>query len=582
MKPPPWTEDGAGFDLHDPPICDHCVIDWEVAEDLAKCDKTPQDTSSEKWRDQAEDSELSASEILHQMRRAVDMDATKSPKRSSSYSSLENGSQLENDRDRTWKARKKRKISHEEAALNHTAQPDQKLDSQSASHGQRHSPERTFSRPTHVSIFDPLNVNCSFTPEKHRPLPKWMDQLPSNRPLITRTPSTPTRLPSQTPILSGPATPELSPVTDADPVSPTKSSPDRGVTPVGVSLQTDHKQTISVQKLQNHPERQMLPPKQLSSFPFFQNPRSPITPATESSWGQRASHGLDPYRESFQSSDRTGPTTKSRRDTSFHSREYKDKYDIRSPDADDETSKFCPICEEEVFSARIDDGCLKRPKQLRELSLIDGLNGNLYHANCIQCRSCRRPFASTDSMIDWTWLGASSPYHRICLAQGAKPMLNRLKRRLSMAATTTKQIGNQEIAPNMLPGLTRPSPAVVQRKRSSTSILTAIKRPEYLPRIPTLFSRNTGPSTAHVPIGYSPDPCISCGESLLFSESMQGPNGSIHHKTCLRACTMCQKDFEGNGTSWYVYAKDGLMRCICRDCWIEARMVGGMGTKTTD
>ena len=572
MKPPPWTEDRDGFDLHDPPICDHCVIDWEVAEDVANRDKTPQDTSTEKRRDQAEDLGSSASEILRQMRHVADMDATKSPKRTSSNSSLEIGTQLENNGDPTRRARKKRKMSQEEKALEHTAQPDQILDNQSASYGRRHSPERTFNRPTHVSVFDPLNADRSFTLKKHRPLPKWMLELPSNSPMIMRSPSTPTRLPSQTLLLSGPTTLELASESDAEAVSLTRSSPDRMVVLAGVSLQTDHEQKMPVQNLKNHPERQMLPPKQISSFPFFQNPRSPLTPATESSWGQRVSRGLDPYSESFQSSDRTGPTTKSRRDTSFHSREYKDKYDIRSPDPDDGISKICPICEQEVFYAKIDDGSLKKPKQLRELSIIDGLNGHLYHASCIQCRSCRRPFASTDSMIDWTWLGSSSPYHRICLAQGAKPMLKRLKKRLNIAAIPTKQIGNQEIAPHMLPGLTRPSAAVVQRKRSSTSILTAIKRPEYLPRMPTLFSRNTGPSTAHVPIGYSPDPCISCGESLLFSESMQGPNGSIHHKRCLRACTKCRKDFEGNGTSWYVYSKDGLMRCICKDCWIEAGM----------
>ena len=572
MKPPPWTEDRDGFDLHDPPICNHCVIDWEVAEDLANRDKTPQDTSTEKWRDQAEDLGSSALEILRQVRRAAEMDGTKSPKRSSSNNLLEEGTQLKNDGDSMRRARKKRKMSHEENALEHTAQPDQSLDSQSASYGRRHYPERTFNRPTHVSIFEPLNADCSFTPGKHRPLPKWMLQLPSNCPVVMRSPSTPTRLPSQTLLLSGPATPELSPVSSIDAVSPTRSSPDGKVILAGVSLQTNHEQKMPEQNLQNRPERQILPPKQLSSFPFFQNPRSPLTPAIESSWGQRVSRGLDPYRELFQSSDGTGPTTKSRRDTSFQSREYKDKYDIRSPDPDDEISKICPICEEEVFYAKIDDGSLKKPKKLRELSIIDGLNGNLYHASCIQCRSCRRPFASTDSMIDWTWLGSSSPYHRTCLAQGAKPMLKRLKKRLSIAAITTKQIGNQEIAPHLLPGLTRPSPAVVQRKRSSTSIITAIKRPEYLPRMSSIFSRNTGPSTAHVPIGYSPDPCISCGESLLFSESMQGPNGSIHHKRCLRACAKCQKDFEGNGTNWYVYGKDGLMRCICKDCWVEAGM----------
>ena len=150
-------------------------------------------------------------------------------------------------------------------------------------------------------------------------------------------------------------------------------------------------------------------------------------------------------------------------------------------------------------------------------------------------------------------------------------MLERLKKKLSMTALATRQIGRQDIATQMLPGLARPTLSVGQRKRSNSSIMTAFMRPEYLPSLPTLFSKSTTPSTAHVPIGYSPDPCVSCGEPLLFSESMRGPNDSIHHRQCLKACSKCEEDLEDKGARWYIYSKEGLMRCLCKECWMKGR-----------
>ena len=74
LKPPPWTEDRTGIELIAPPICDHCVDDWEVAEDAASSSKTPRSDLKEKLRVRTEDLNHASSDILHEMRKAGHVD----------------------------------------------------------------------------------------------------------------------------------------------------------------------------------------------------------------------------------------------------------------------------------------------------------------------------------------------------------------------------------------------------------------------------------------------------------------------------------------------------------------------------
>lgn len=174
-------------------------------------------------------------------------------------------------------------------------------------------------RPTHVSIFRPLDPNDSYRPSKTRPLPKWMAMLPSNR--VKKTPNTPkwmAHLPSNRvasshysrhPLLSAHLPSEfhselplqLQPqdnVNDQEPIRTSSSStpPPVRTSPPNRSPTT----TTSTVTEFTRPSRSFTTPlpraTQSSPFPYFQNPRAPLTPAAESSWsGNTPSPGLAPY-----------------------------------------------------------------------------------------------------------------------------------------------------------------------------------------------------------------------------------------------------------------------------------------------
>ena len=432
--------------------------------------------------------------------------------------------------------------------------------------------DRLITRPTHVSLFKPLELDQSFSPIQARPLPKWMAQLPSSRveDSVLQTSSSPAHLSSQTDSsnkddlvasaksLEDKFTPLERPW-PMNQVAPACHSPTQAVS----------ESKLPIPRAQSVPERPRVPSKPLAAFPFFQNPRAPLTPAVESSWGSAPSSGMTPYNGLPFATEKKTPSPKEGRQEVLQSNEYNEKYSVQMLQNDSQPDKICPICEETLANSADGDGNEWRRRLLIQEApgaLVMGLNDHVYHISCIQCRACRQPFRLKDSMTDWTWVGSSSPYHRTCMVQGAKPMLERLRRRLSMAGLTTGQSGKQDPNSQMLPGLSRPAPHVVQQTKPASDVVPTFKKPDYLRSLPSLFSARAGP-----------EPCASCGHALLVTESVTGPNTTKHHVACLSACIQCGVDFEGKGTKWYAYSRRGLIRALCHECWAAGRNKHGSG-----
>lgn len=393
-----------------------------------------------------------------------------------------------------------------------------------------------------------------------------MAQPPSNRDKesIIRRPSAPVQLPSRFAPLSDIKLSDLPRIPEAKHKRSEDLAPSREQSPaMSESVDAMDGGALRTQRTQSYPDRSFPSAKQVSPFPFFQNPRAPLTPAVESSWGGTASPGMAPYSGLHLSKDTGKAFPKIAVKLVLQSTEYKDKYggQLEQPVIAAETT--CSICEE-VLDQSTDDvapqGISNTPKQEQDQVTVKGPNDNTYHIACIQCRACRQPFRTKDSMSDWTWVGAASPYHRTCMVHGAKPMLERLRKRLSMAALASRHQGRQEAATQMLPGLTRPSPDPLQQKRYTPDFMTGRRKPEYIKPLPSIFSTRTGP-----------EPCASCGHALLQAESMSGPVDTSHHVACLSACVECGEDFGGKGTKWYMYERRGLMRGLCQECWVGER-----------
>ena len=426
--------------------------------------------------------------------------------------------------------------------------------------------DRAIVRPTHVSIFQPLEQEQSFTPDQSRPLPKWMLQLPSSRVnnSVFRRPSVPVYLPSQWKTLDEEKLVARYVSTEAS-VVPFERSPSPHNTSLArlATTQESPEPGLPNQRTQSVPGWSTISQKPLAAFPFFQNPRAPLTPAIESSWGNAPSSGMTPYKGIPSTIEKQTPSPKGGRKEVLQSNEYNEKYSIQMSQNDSRTNKICPICEEILTNATDNDVFEWQRRLSRQGAtgdIVMGLNGHAYHITCLQCRACRQPFCSKDSMKDWTWVGSSSPYHRTCMVQGAKPMLERLRQRLSMAGLTTGHAARQDHGPQMLPGLLRPGPHVLQQTRPGNGIVPTSKKPDYLKSLPSLFSIRAGP-----------EPCASCGHALLATERVPGPNMTKHHVACLSACVQCGMDFEGKGTKWYAYGRRGFVRALCHECWVAGR-----------
>ncbi|MCJ1248595.1 hypothetical protein MMC30_005813 [Trapelia coarctata] len=544
MKPPRWTGASSGIDLKEPPICTQCIGDLDKVDETGEESRGSPDGSDGILAKQAEALKSTASEVLHQMRRMNRIE--------------ESTGNIQEDRSLSKKrSRLEDKLDNKASAI------DLKIPKKAKLEDTMTKKNNLVMRPTHVSLFGPLDAEESFQASKPRPLPKWMAQLPSNRvkESLLRRPSVPVQLPSQLMPLGDielfdlPKIPESSHKALGKP-APSQEKPSAG----SETVDAVDGSTLRTQRAQSYPERAIQSPRQASPFPFFQNPRAPLTPAVESSWGGTASPGMVPYSGLFPAQDKPISSAKSGLNSVLQSTEYKDKYSGQVEGPVVATEESCPICEEAIDQSTDDDGPeanSRTPKQEQDQMIVHGPNDNTYHTSCIQCRACRQPFRSKDSISNWTWVGAASPYHRTCMVHGAKPMLERLRNRLSMTALASRHQGRQEAAIQMLPGLTRPSPDPVQQRRYTPDFMTGVKKPDYIKNLPSIFSTRTGP-----------EPCASCGHALLQTESVPGSNDTIHHVACLSACAQCGKDFGGKGTKWYVYGRRGLMQGICQECWV--------------
>ncbi|MCJ1284336.1 hypothetical protein MMC26_003667 [Xylographa opegraphella] len=526
--------------------------DWEIAEDDTSSAKPLQTGTKEKLRVRTEDLNHAASDILHEMRKAGHVDCyTSTPQHESTVSGKR--SRPEDKPDSGIDIPKRQK----NVKLTDVSEKDMS------------TCDTQIKRPTHVSLFKPLELNQSFSPGQTRPLPKWMSQLPSSRmkdPAI-QTSSSPVEHPQREGCSKdGPAVEIKS---KADNIAPLeRSGPSNHLSPTCHSPAREFSEAEHrIQRAQSVPERPKGPPKPLAAFPFFQNPRAPLTPAVESSWGSAPSSGMTPYNGLPSATEKKTPSPKTGRQEVLQSNEYKEKYSVQMLQNDSQADKTCPICEETIASSTESDGTEWRQRLLPQDipgQLVMGPNDHAYHISCIQCRACRQPFRSKDSMTDWTWVGSSSPYHRTCMVQGAKPMLERLRRRLSMAGLTPGPSSKPEPNAQMLPGLSRPAPHVMQLAKPASDVVPAFKKPDYLKSLPSLFSTRAGP-----------EPCASCGHALLSAESVPGPNVTKHHVACLSACVQCGVDFDGKGTKWYAYGRRGLIRALCHDCWAAGRSKRG-------
>ncbi|MCJ1432180.1 hypothetical protein MMC27_001536 [Xylographa pallens] len=340
LKPPPWTEDRTGIELVAPPICDHCVDDWEIAEDTASSSKNPR--PKEKLRVRTEDLNHASSDLLHEMRKAGHVDChTSTLKRESTTSRKRSRPEdtflPEIDLSKRQKNPRLTDVSEKDTSCC----------------------DRLITRPTHVSLFKPLELEQSFSPVQSRPLPKWMSQLPSSRvkDSAVQTSSSPVHFPSQREGCS-----------KDDPVAVVKSLKDN-VTPLerpwplnqvspacSSPAQELSESELRVQRAQSVPERPRVPPKPLAAFPFFQNPRAPLTPAIESSWGSAPSSGMTPYKGLPSATEKKTPSPKGGRQEVLQSNEYNEKYSVQMLQNDSQPDKICPICEETIANSADGDG----------------------------------------------------------------------------------------------------------------------------------------------------------------------------------------------------------------------------------
>ena len=159
MKPPAWAGVTKGIDLEEPPICHYCVDDWETGSNLnsnGREMKAPKKFKND--RRQNEVARSSISDLTRQVRQTV-------TSIQGSNGNVAGDCDLVDEKTPTSKFQKHKTVQlGDSSSLVAIQYLSGKLSSQ----------ERALDtpRPTHVSIFDPLNMSKAFIPGKTRPLPK--------------------------------------------------------------------------------------------------------------------------------------------------------------------------------------------------------------------------------------------------------------------------------------------------------------------------------------------------------------------------------------------------------------------------
>lgn len=557
MKPPAWTGKKKGIDLEKPPICGYCSTDLEVVKEIMHL---KQGSEIVKEADEDDAGEQMPSEATA----AESMDLMQASERIlQRVTELEEQIGSEETVEYEGRGREKRKpsIKHEGTIVkkrkdnrrgSKIQRRKEKLDSKRRPSGDEDaletldelSPPRV--RPTHVSVFHPLDAIQSFRPSKTRALPKWMAHLPSNRrssAADVRPPSAPVRLPSQATLITAPPSPEPLPTPANAYHTPLEQPAETG----GVAASRPGFRMGSSQQT-----------RQLSSYPFFQNPRAPLTPAAESSWKPGGSSpGLMPFNPAGAETViiRRPVLRNARQDRSFQSMEYLEKYSPKTS-ADEEKVpevQICPVCETPVVQAES----------------LKASNSKIYHQSCFRCQICREDYGEYGKMSEWMFL-KQLPYHQACLSERAKPMVERLKGRVI-----------KPLPPTPLNIKARPSSpltmaASVPVRKSSLNVLRP--RPDYLRELSAFFS--TGKKQQLSKLGGIVDTCAGCGKGVTHLESVPGPSETRFHAVCMH-CTGCGRTLDG-GTSWYEWGKRGMMEPSCRKCWRGRREERGFSSEEID
>lgn len=554
MKPPVWTGKKKGIDLEKPPICAYCSADLEVVEEIIQL-KQDSGTLKEANEDDAGEqipSDATAAESTNSMqaseeilRRATELEEQIGSEETVEYQGRGLGKRKKSIKheDTIVKKRKDNRrgsiVQRGKDQLEATRRPRGNEDVLEPT--DELSPPRV--RPTHVSVFHPLDAIQSFLPSKTRALPKWMAHLPSNRrssPTDVQRPSAPVRLPSQVALISGPPSPEPLPT----PANAYHTPLERPAETGGVAASRPGSRMGSAQ-----------PPRQISSYPFFQHPRAPLTPAAESSWNAGGSSpGLMPFNPAGAETViiRRPVLRNAQQDRSFLSMEYLEKYSPKTS-ADEEKVpevQICPVCETPVVQAES----------------LPASNSKTYHTSCFRCQICREEYGEYGKMSEWMFL-KQLPYHQTCLSQRAKPTAERLKSRV------TKPLPPTPLNTKARPSSPLAMAASVPVRKSSLNVLRP--QPDYLRELSAFFS--TGQKQQ---LGGIVDACAACGKAVTRLESVHGPSETRFHAACM-LCAGCGRTLEG-GTSWYEWGRTGMMEPSCRSCWRGRRGERGFLSEEID
>jgi hypothetical protein len=242
---------------------------------------------------------------------------------------------------------------------------------------------------------------------------KWVLLLPGNR-QVSHSPSEPSMLPSQTLGFAG----NLPKSSTADPRPPAPEL--KGSTQNSTSA--SHMPLATVEHLSSLPPGErtartqsirqdiISPCKSPSPFPFFQNPRAPMVPSIDSSWGRCSRLPLDQTYPGFvhRISSHSGISQPELITTS----EYMERH-INPPQGDKEIkkAKVCIFCGQ---SSALD-------------KFILGPNDKTYHCSCFVCRVCHERYNPAEENLDAYICFGAFPSHRLCVSNGADALLSKLQ-----------------------------------------------------------------------------------------------------------------------------------------------------------
>ena len=541
MKPPTWTGDQNGIELQEPPVCMACIVDAEIDSEIAK---ESSKLSKEKMTDQMVDLRTTASELLHQMRRASGFDEPADSAKDKHMHFTPRQSIPGPKLDTVLEDPPKEKRLYDGVAI-----PAEITSAEKVSHVE--PPKIPFKRPTHVSISHPLEPSVSYTPTESRPLPKWMAYLPSNRNSTlagTRNPAALIELPSQVRASVG-IMPETSSKnsfqTSSEQAAPLNKPPAAAGSVTTVESPAPSRPGTSV------------PSRRPSAFPFFQNPRAPMSPATESSWGPTAgpSSGMIPY--SGVPSGRPSsvqPLVEKAQDRPGPSKEYVNKYASKLPNSATKL-EICPACDrpvEIIGPDREQHANRESNPDTRPADAVRGFGSKPYHTACMTCRSCHLQFQPSESVSDWTWTDSKKCYHKACINPEVKPIIERLKRKMSLRQVRTQQQQQQqpprqsdagvETTPiGQGKGEMRSEPHLPERLRSTASVMDTTPASPRQNILSGFFSTGSSPRNSPWPptrnegqarTTLHQDRCAVCGLAFMSRDYVIGSGDQKAHERC--------------------------------------------------